>query len=151
MVTELFDVHQHANCTLEARTEETIPSRRVQSAKSIDGEEVSFEKYAGKVVLVVNVASACGFTQANYLGLQALYEKYRQYGLEILAFPSNQFGGQEPGSEAQIKEFARSKYGTTFPMFSKVDVNGPNTHPVYQYALADARSACTGRGAKRKQ
>lgn len=114
---------------------------RVQSAKDINGEEVSFERYAGKVVLVVNVASACGFTHANYVGLQALYDKYRDYGLEILAFPSNQFGGQEPGTEAEIKEFARSKYSVTFPMFSKVDVNGPDTHPVYQCALAAAPGA----------
>jgi glutathione peroxidase len=112
--------------------------KSMQSAKDIDGKEVNFKEFAGKAVLVVNVASACGFTRQNYVGLQALYQKYRDHGLEIVAFPSNQFGGQEPGDEAQIKQFAQSKYGVTFRMMSKVDVNGPKTHPVYQYVLAHA-------------
>jgi glutathione peroxidase len=114
----------------------------MQSAKDIDGKEVSFKEFAGKVTLVVNVASACGFTQQNYVGLQALHEKYKDHGLEIVAFPSNQFGGQEPGTESQIKQFAQSKYKVTFRMMSKADVNGPQTHPVYQYALFQALVRC---------
>lgn len=101
----------------------------------IDGKDVSMGDCAGKVVLVLNVASACGYTEQNYKGLQALYEKYGSYGLEILAFPSNQFGGQEPGTEQHIKQYVTSKYNVTFKMMSKVDVNGPNAHPIFKYAL----------------
>lgn len=98
----------------------------------IDGNDVSMGDFAGKVLLIVNVASACGYTEQNYKGLQALYEKYGSYGLEIIAFPSNQFGGQEPGSEQHIKQYVTSKYNVTFKMMSKVDVNGPNAHPVFR-------------------
>jgi glutathione peroxidase len=110
----------------------------VQHALDIDGEDVKFSQFAGKVVLIVNVASACGYTEQNYRGLQALYEKYGQYGLEILAFPSNQFGGQEPGTDDHIKRFVSSRYGVTFRMMSKVDVNGEDTSPIFQYALLAA-------------
>lgn len=107
----------------------------MQHAMDIDGNDVSMGDFAGKVVLVVNVASACGYTEQNYKGLQALYEKYGSYGLEIIAFPSNQFGGQEPGTEEHIKQYVTSKYNVTFRMMSKVDVNGPNAHPIFKYAL----------------
>lgn len=113
----------------------------VQSAKDIDGNEVSFNQFTGKVVLITNVASACGYTEQNYVGLEALYQKYGKFGLEIVAFPSNQFGGQEPGSEANIKAFAQQRYGVTFRLMSKVDVNGPNEHPVFTYA-SDSCMAC---------
>ncbi|KAG1669206.1 hypothetical protein FOA52_001457 [Chlamydomonas sp. UWO 241] len=103
------------------------------SATDIDGNVVQLSKYAGKVVIVVNVASACGFTEANYAGLQQTYDKYKDHGLEILGFPCNQFGAQESGSEAEIKAFCTSKYHVTFPMFSKVEVNGGGAHPVYQF------------------
>ena len=86
------------------------------------------------MLLITNVASACGYTEQNYVGLEALYQKYGRFGLEILAFPSNQFGGQEPGSEATIKAYAQQHYGVTFRMMSKVDVNGPNEHPVFECA-----------------
>ncbi len=102
------------------------------SAESIEGEHVSFEKYKGKVVLVVNVASKCGFTP-QYEGLQELYEKYKEHGLEILGFPSNQFANQEPESNQIIKAFCNQTYGVSFQMFSKVDVNGENAHPVYKF------------------
>ncbi|GAX78274.1 hypothetical protein CEUSTIGMA_g5716.t1 [Chlamydomonas eustigma] len=103
------------------------------TAVDIDGQEVHLSKYAGKVVVVVNVASACGYTNENYKGLQATYKKYKDHGLEILGFPCNQFGQQEPGSEAEIKDFCSTMYHVTFPMFSKVEVNGDGMHPVYKF------------------
>lgn len=101
--------------------------------ENIKGEKVSLADYKGKVALIVNVASQCGLTDSNYKGLQAIYDKYKDQGFVVLAFPSNQFGAQEPGSNTQIENFACSRYKATFPMFSKVDVNGPNTTPVYQF------------------
>lgn len=92
------------------------------SAKTIDGESVDLHDYEGKVVLIVNVASKCGLTR-QYAGLQSLYEKYQDKGLVILGFPCNEFGGQEPGTEAEIKQFCSTKYDVTFPMMSKVNVN----------------------------
>ena len=112
--------------------------RPVQQAKDIDGNDVPFSQFAGKVVLITNVASACGFTEQNYKGLETLYAKYGRFGLEILAFPSNQFASQEPGDEAQIKQFAQSRFNVTFRMMSKVDVNGENAHPVFKCAAAGA-------------
>eukprot|EP00244_Chara_vulgaris_P009214 TRINITY_DN386_c0_g1_i3.p1 TRINITY_DN386_c0_g1~~TRINITY_DN386_c0_g1_i3.p1 ORF type:complete len:304 (+),score=73.47 TRINITY_DN386_c0_g1_i3:184-1095(+) len=102
------------------------------TVKDIDGNDVSLGDYKGKVVLVVNVASQCGLTNQNYQELVQLYEKYKEQGFVVLAFPSNQFGGQEPKSNAEIKKFAES-YGTTFPMFSKIDVNGDNAAPVFKW------------------
>jgi glutathione peroxidase len=98
--------------------------------KDIDGKSTSLKPYEGKVLLVVNVASKCGYTP-QYKELQAIYEKYQAQGLVVLGFPCNQFGGQEPGTDAQIKEFCSSKYNVTFPMFDKLDVNGANRHPLY--------------------
>ncbi|RWS31222.1 glutathione peroxidase-like isoform X2 [Leptotrombidium deliense] len=102
------------------------------NAADIDGNEVSLQKYRGNVVLIVNVASNCGFTKSNYKQLNELHEKYAENGLAILAFPCNQFLGQEPGCEADIKEFAK-KNNIAFDMFSKVNVNGSNAHPLYNY------------------
>jgi glutathione peroxidase len=101
-------------------------------ARAIDGKDISLGDYRGKVVLIVNVASKCGFTP-QYKGLESLYEKYKDQGLVILGFPCNQFGGQEPGNEAEILSFCDLNYGVTFPLFSKIDVNGPNAHPLYGY------------------
>jgi glutathione peroxidase len=100
-------------------------------AKDIDGKTVDLSKYKGKVLLVVNVASECGFTK-QYTGLAELHDKYKGKGFEVLAFPCNQFGGQEPGSSEQIKAFAKNK-GASFQMFDKVDVNGANADPVWQH------------------
>ena len=100
--------------------------------KNIDGETVDLEDYEGKVVLVVNVASECGLTP-QYTGLQEMYDKYKDKGFVILAFPCNQFGSQEPGSEADIKQFCSTKYNVNFPLFSKIDVNGDNASPIYKY------------------
>ena len=101
----------------------------------IHGKPVKLDRYKGKVVLVVNTASKCGFTP-QYKGLEALYQKYHGKGLEVLGFPCNQFGAQEPGSEAEIEQFCEINYGVTFPMFAKIDVNGKNTAPVYEYLKA---------------
>ena len=101
-------------------------------ATTIDGETVDLEDYEGKVVVVVNVASECGLTP-QYAGLQAMYDQYKEKGFVVLAFPCNQFGSQEPGSEAEIKQFCSSKYHVNFPMFSKVDVNGDKAAPIYKY------------------
>lgn len=99
---------------------------------NIDGEEVSLADYKGKTLLIVNVASRCGLT-SQYEQLQALYEKYEDQGLVILGFPANNFMGQEPGSDAEIKEFCTSKFEVSFPMFSKISVKGKDQDPLYQY------------------
>uniref|UniRef100_A0A7N0TB15 Glutathione peroxidase n=1 Tax=Kalanchoe fedtschenkoi TaxID=63787 RepID=A0A7N0TB15_KALFE len=103
------------------------------TVKDIDGKEVSLSKFKGKALLVVNVASQCGLTSSNYTELTQLYNKYKTKGFEILAFPCNQFGMQEPGSNPQIKQFACTRFKAEFPIFDKVDVNGPFTAPVYQF------------------
>ena len=102
------------------------------SALSIDGIDLPLAQYRGHPLLIVNVASKCGFTP-QYEGLEALYRKYRERGLEVLGFPCDQFGHQEPGTEAEIKKFCSLNYGVSFPMFGKVKVNGPDTHPLYEY------------------
>ena len=102
------------------------------SVKDIDGSEVDLSKYKGKVILIVNVASACGFTP-QYEGLQDLFERYKDKGLEILAFPCNQFGSQEPGSNDQIKTFCEDKYNISFKLFDKVDVIGEHASPLFNY------------------
>ena len=110
------------------------------SAKDISGSMVSMDSYKNKVVLVVNVASACGLTD-QYEGLSDLYHKYHKDGLEILGFPCNQFGQQEPGSEQEIKEFCQSRFAVPFALFSKIEVNGPNTHPIYSYLKSEMQGA----------
>lgn len=102
---------------------------------NIDGEEVKLSDYKGKVILVVNVASRCGLTP-QYEGLQAMYEKYKDQDFVILAFPCNQFGAQEPGTAAEIKEFCTGNYDVTFPLFAKVDVNGEGASDLYKYLTA---------------
>jgi glutathione peroxidase len=98
--------------------------------KDIDGKATSLKPYAGKVLLIVNVASKCGYTP-QYTGLETTYEKYKGKGFAVLGFPCNQFGGQEPGSNEEIKEFCSSKYQVSFPLFDKIEVNGANRHPLY--------------------
>ena len=99
--------------------------------QTIDGDTRSLGAYRGKTLLVVNVASQCGFTP-QYAGLEALFRKYNEQGLVVLGFPCNQFGRQEPGTEADIQTFCTSSYGVTFPLFAKIDVNGPGAHPLYE-------------------
>ena len=112
------------------------------TVKDIKGKDVKLDRYRGKVMLVVNTASECGFTP-QYKGLEKLFEKFHDKGLEVLGFPCNQFGGQEPGDESQIAEFCELNYGVTFPMFAKIDVNGDKTAPVYKY-LKSAKPGLLG-------
>ena len=102
------------------------------SAKSLQGKEIKMESYKGKTVLIVNTASKCGLTP-QFEGLENLYQKYKDKGLVILGFPCNQFGNQEPGDEKSISEGCLLNYGVTFQMFSKIDVNDDNAHPIYKY------------------
>ena len=102
----------------------------------IDGSETSLEKFKGKVMLIVNVASKCGFTR-QYKGLEELYSKYKSKGFVVCGFPCNQFGKQEPANEKEIKEFCTIKFGVTFPMFSKIEVNGSARHPLYESLIGN--------------
>ncbi|WP_068777050.1 glutathione peroxidase [Paenibacillus sp. FJAT-26967] len=101
-------------------------------AQRINGEEQSLADYEGKVLLIVNTASKCGFTP-QYKGLQELYDQYKDRGFEVLGFPSNQFMEQEPGTEEEIEQFCQVNYGVSFPMFAKVDVKGKDAHPLFEY------------------
>lgn len=112
-------------------------------AKTIDGEERSLQEYEGKVLLIVNTASKCGFTP-QLKGLQELYEEIGNDEFEILGFPCNQFGGQDPGSNEEIADFCSKNYGVTFPMFSKVDVKGEHAHPLFQYLATEQKGFLTG-------
>lgn len=107
------------------------------SVQSINGEKQQISAYKGKVLLVVNVASKCGFTN-QYEGLEKVYQNYKDKGLEILGFPCNQFGAQEPGNEEEIKQFCQLNYNVSFPMFAKVDVNGDQAHPLFQHLKKQA-------------
>ena len=102
------------------------------TVRNIQGKDVKLDAYKGKTLLIVNTASECGFTP-QYKGLEALYRKYHDEGLEVLGFPCNQFGSQEPGSEQEIATFCETNYGVTFPLFAKVDVNGKDATPLYQH------------------
>jgi len=108
------------------------------SAKTLSGEDKSLSDYRGQVLLIVNTASKCGFTP-QYEGLEKLHEKLNGKGLTILGFPCNQFGSQEPGSESEIGAFCQKNYGVSFPMFSKIDVNGSDAHPLYKYLKKEER------------
>ena len=112
------------------------------SARLLSGENIALSQYRGQVALVVNVASECGFTP-QYQGLQALYDRYKDRGFVVLGFPCNQFGRQEPGDAGQIQQFCESKYAITFPLFEKVDVNGPGAHPMYAW-LKQEKSGVLG-------
>ncbi len=102
------------------------------SARLLNGEEVSLSRWRGQVLLIVNTASQCGYTP-QYAGLEDLYEQFGDEGLTVLGFPCNQFGGQEPGTEKEIAEFCTAKYRVSFPLFGKIEVNGPEAHPLFQY------------------
>jgi glutathione peroxidase len=116
------------------------------SAQALNGTPINLSDYAGKLVLVVNTASQCGFTP-QYAGLEALYKEFGAQGLEILGFPCNQFGGQEPGDANQIAQTCQINYGVSFPMFAKVDVNGSNAHPLFQW-LTNALPGWLGKSIK---
>jgi len=116
------------------------------TALTLDGEPQELSAYKGKAVLVVNVASQCGFTP-QYSGLQSLYDKYGDRGFVVLGFPCDQFGHQEPGSEDEIRQFCETSYGVTFPMFQKIDVNGESDHPLYSW-LTSEKSGMLGKRIK---
>lgn len=107
-------------------------------AKLLDGREASLAEWKGQVMLIVNVASKCGFTP-QYTGLEALYERFRDKGFVVLGFPCNQFGKQEPGDAAEIAKFCSTTYPVSFPVFDKIEVNGPGTHPLYQQLKQQAK------------
>jgi len=117
------------------------------SAKTAKGEERSLADYRGKVVLIVNTASKCGFTP-QFEGLEELYEKYADKGLAVLGFPCNQFGHQDPGTNAEILEFCQMKYDVKFPMFAKIDVNGGDAHPLYRHLKKEAPGLLGSEGIK---
>ncbi|HPU50818.1 MAG TPA: glutathione peroxidase [Burkholderiaceae bacterium] len=114
-----------------------MPSLSDFNARSLTGKPVALKAYAGRVLLIVNTASQCGFTP-QYKGLQALQDKYHAQGLDVLGFPCNQFGSQEPGDAPEIGAFCERNYGVTFPMFEKVDVNGSDAHPLWQWLTSEA-------------
>jgi len=118
--------------TLTLNAGETMKDLYNFNVVTVTGQEQSMSIYKGKVLLIVNVASECGFTP-QYEGLQKLYESYNDQGFEVLGFPCNQFGGQEPGTPKQIQNFCKVNFGVTFPLFAKIDVNGENAHPLYVY------------------
>ncbi|KAL3819093.1 hypothetical protein ACJIZ3_004998 [Penstemon smallii] len=132
-----FSLKSRSFATINARAA-TEKSLHDFTVKDIDGKDVSLSKFKGKALLIVNVASRCGLTSSNYTELSHIYEKYKTQGFEILAFPCNQFGGQEPGSNPEIKQFACTRFKAEFPIFDKVDVNGPKTAPVYQFLKSNA-------------
>ncbi|QFU21853.1 glutathione peroxidase [Shewanella eurypsychrophilus] len=117
------------------------------SVNNIQGQPVSLSDYKNKVVLIVNTASACGFTP-QYKGLQALYEKYGPEKFVILGFPCNQFGAQEKGSESEIASFCELNFGVSFPLFEKIEVNGPEAHPLYEYLKSEAKGILGSKGIK---
>ncbi len=106
-------------------------------ARQIDGKDIALSEFRGKVMLIVNTASACGFTP-QFGGLEELHKTYGGKGLAVLGFPCNQFGAQDPGQDSEIASFCQLNYGVSFPMMSKIDVNGPNAHPLYQWLTAEA-------------
>lgn len=108
------------------------------SVQTIKGEDTAINDYAGKVLLIVNTASKCGFTP-QFKGLEDLYGEYQDQGLEVLGFPCNQFRNQDPGNNGEISEFCSLNYGVTFPMFAKIEVNGDNTHPLYKHLKKSAK------------
>ena len=116
------------------------------TATSLAGQEIPLQRFEGQVLLIVNTASACGFTP-QYRGLQALHQALGPRGFSVLGFPCNQFGNQEPGDAAQIEQFCSSNYAVSFPMFAKIDVNGHNAHPLYQY-LKGEKSGLLGASIK---
>jgi glutathione peroxidase len=115
-------------------------------AELLEGENKSFSDYEGKVLLIVNTASKCGFTP-QFAGLEKLYEKYKDQGLEVLGFPCNQFGGQDPGTNEQIGTYCQRNYGVSFPMFAKVNVKGPEAHVIFRY-LTNNSKGILGNGIK---
>jgi glutathione peroxidase len=136
-----------ASCAMET-PEERVPdysSLHEFTMTSIDGQQVPLSTYRGKVLLIVNVASSCGYT-GQYAGLQELHERYADRGFSVLGFPANDFLGQEPGTDEEIQQFCSSEYGVTFPMFSKLSVQGEDQHPLYAWLTSVAKQGELGGG-----
>lgn len=140
ILAAIFGISGAAATTLQAEVEAGMDIKSLYdiSVKSIDGEEQSLSLYRGKVALVVNTASKCGFT-SQYDGLEALYQKYKDRGFVVLGFPSNDFMGQEPGNDEEIKSFCKLKYDVTFPLFSKGKVKGDEKQQVYQFLTESSK------------
>lgn len=137
-------------CSCKEKDEANMPTKSTPQSKlysfnvrDIDGNEVSLSAFKGKVILIVNVASKCGYTK-QYAGLEELYRKYKDRGFVVLGFPANNFGRQEPGTSAEIKEFCTTKFNVTFPMFEKISVKGDDIHPLYSYLTDKNRNAPYG-------
>ena len=124
--------HTDAHRSTDTPTLYSVPVR------TIDGVETTLAPYHGQVLVIVNVASKCGYTP-QYAGLETMYRRYRPRGFAVLGFPCDQFGNQEPGTETEIRQFCSLAYDVTFPMFAKIDVNGPNEHPLYKLLKGEAR------------
>ena len=137
-LTGVFAMHSHAEPATPATTD--LPAFYAFEAETIDGQKTTLAPYQGKVALVVNVASKCGFTK-QYAGLQKLYETYKDKGLVLLGFPCNQFAGQEPGTSAEIKAFCSTTFNVTFPLFAKISVKGKGKHPLYAWLTDPAQHA----------
>lgn len=131
----LFGVLAMGSFSVAGDDDKKAPAALAFEMETLDGKKVSLDKYSGKVILVVNVASECGLT-GQYEGLQELYDKYKDKGLVVLGFPCNQFGSQEPGTAEEIKSFCTKNYGVTFDMFAKIDVNGDKAAPFYKHLTA---------------
>ena len=129
VVGSVFFYHHHIQDRVEASASPSVLDFKM---RDIDGKDVKLKKYKGSVILVVNVASKCGYTP-QYEALEAVYEKYKDKGFVTLGFPANNFGSQEPGTETEIKEFCTSKYHVTFPMFAKISVKGEDQDPLYKF------------------
>lgn len=129
LIISSFSIYLLATQALASPADPTVHSFK---AKTLEGKTLSLSQYKGKVLLIVNVASKCGYTP-QYEGLEALNKRYKDQGLLVLGFPCNQFGGQEPGTEKEIRAFCSTQYDVTFPLFSKIEVNGPGSHPLYQF------------------
>lgn len=134
----LFMAGQFTNNPVNTQVEAYDPGSVLDfTVRDIDGKDVKLSKYKGDVILVVNVASKCGYTP-QYEGLQAIYKKYKDKGFFVLGFPANNFGGQEPGTNTEIKEFCESKFHVTFPMFAKISVKGDDIDPLYKFLTEKA-------------
>ena len=128
-----------AGCDFSSSLTTSTPPLYAFKMKGIDGNEVPLKSFHDQALLIVNTASKCGLTH-QYEALEALYEKYKDYGFSVLAFPSNEFGQQEPGSDDEIKKFCKKNYGVTFPLFSKIAVRGERIHPLYTYLTQEVEN-----------
>ncbi|GAV69922.1 GSHPx domain-containing protein [Cephalotus follicularis] len=137
LASSLFFLRHPSSPSFQIMSQDTPKTIYDFTVKDVRGNDVNLSEYNGKVLLIVNVASKCGLTQSNYKQLNVLYEKYKNQGFEILAFPCNQFAGQEPGSNEEIQEVACTLYKAEFPIFEKIEVNGKNAAPLYNFLKSE--------------